>query len=93
MLSILFSQLSGHMHAVIELSAGDFVRGALLCGLSGNFGFCASSVEALALMLCAKVPKEIIESAATATKVLMDFMVVFLKRFVSVGALLPRCDK
>jgi hypothetical protein len=50
-------------------------------------------VEALALMLCAKVPKEIIESAATATKVLMDFMVVFLKCFVSVGALLPRCDK
>ena len=41
MFKILFRQLSGHMHAVIELSAGDFVRRALLCGLSGNFGFCA----------------------------------------------------
>jgi len=41
MFQILFRQLSGHMHAVIELSAGDFVRRALLCGLSGNFGFCA----------------------------------------------------
>ena len=41
MLSILFSQLSGHMYAVIELCAGDFVGRALFCGLSGNFGFCA----------------------------------------------------
>ena len=41
MFKILFRQLSGHMHAVIELSAGDFVRRALLCGLSGNFGFSA----------------------------------------------------
>jgi hypothetical protein len=50
-------------------------------------------VDALALMLWAKEPKEIRERAATATKVLMDFMVVFLKCFISVGALLPRCDK
>jgi len=29
-------------------------------------------------MLCAKAPKDITERAATATKVLIDFMVVFL---------------
>jgi len=36
----LFSQFSGHVYAVIELSAGDFVRCAFSGGLSGNFGFC-----------------------------------------------------
>jgi hypothetical protein len=36
-------------------------------------------VEAVELTLCAKAPKDIRERAETATKVLMDFMVVFLK--------------
>jgi len=36
----LFSQFSGHVHAVVELGAGDFVSSTFFRGLSGNFRFC-----------------------------------------------------
>jgi hypothetical protein len=49
----------------------------------------AESVDALALMLWAKDPKEMAERAATATKVLMNFMVVFLSHFVWDGLCCP----
>lgn len=75
----LFGQFCGHVHAVIELGAGNFIRGTLFCGTGGNFASARSSVEAVELTLCAKAPKDIRERAETATKVLMDFMVVFLK--------------
>ena len=48
------------------------------------FASARSKVEAVALMLWAKAPKDIMERAVTTTKVLMDFMVIFLKSFCSV---------
>jgi hypothetical protein len=68
---------------VVHGRFGNFVRRAFLMCLCGDFASAPSMVEELALTLCAKAPKDIMERAATATKVLMDFMVVFLKLFCS----------
>jgi hypothetical protein len=66
------------MDAIIKLGAGDFIGCTLFRGLGGDFASARSRVEAVALTLWAKLTEENRDSAATATKVLMDFMVVFL---------------
>jgi hypothetical protein len=35
----LFGQFSGHVHAVVELGAGDFVSSAFFSSLRGDIGF------------------------------------------------------
>jgi hypothetical protein len=71
------------MNNVVHGRFGNFVRRAFLMACAAIFASAPSMVEALALTLWAKAPKDIMERAATATKVLMDFMVVFLKLFCS----------
>ncbi len=73
------------MNAIIKLGAGDFIGRTLLSGTGGDFGFCTVGVEAVALTLWAKLTEENSDSAATATKVLMDFMVVFLNLVSDIG--------
>nr|DAH40831.1 MAG TPA: hypothetical protein [Caudoviricetes sp.] len=38
----LFRQFCGHIHAIIDLRAGDFIRRTLFSSLCSDFRFCAS---------------------------------------------------
>jgi len=71
----LLNQFSGHVHAVICTCRGDFVSRTLFSGYSCDLRF---SAEALTLRVCAKLPKEISETATNTTKFLMVIMVYFL---------------
>jgi hypothetical protein len=44
-------------------------------------------------MLCAKLPKETSDRAATATKVLIDFMVNSSEIIFSGWGVVPRCER
>ena len=72
------------MNAIIKLGAGDFI-GPCSAAWAAILASARSRVEAVALTLWAKLTEENSDNAATATKVLMDFMVVFLNLVSDIG--------
>ena len=64
------------MNTVVKLGAGNFIGCTLFCGLGGNFSFRAVQRGGSGADALSKAGNR--DSAATATKVLMNFMVVFL---------------